>query len=83
MTARLPVSVLATDHPFDQRDPLSDVADAKSALWIFGNEAQGLKDLSQELASNRVQSVAIPMEGQTESLNLSVAAAIVMYAIGQ
>jgi len=62
---------------------LSDVADAKSALWIFGNEAQGLKDLSQELASNGVHSVAIPMEGQTESLNLSVAAAIVMYAIGQ
>jgi TrmH family RNA methyltransferase len=62
---------------------LSKVATAEHALWIFGNEAQGLKDLIEDLASHQVQTVAIPMAGETESLNLSVAAAIVMYAIGQ
>lgn len=48
----------------------------KGSAFVFGNEARGLKD---ETASLCDEYVKIPMPGRAESLNLSVAAAMLMY----
>jgi len=45
--------------------------------WLFGNEAWGLPEELAALADHRV---AIPIHGRAESLNLSTAAAICLYA---
>jgi TrmH family RNA methyltransferase len=45
--------------------------------WIFGNEARGLPDLPSEITT-----VAIPMKGYAESLNVASAAAIVLHSVG-
>jgi TrmH family RNA methyltransferase len=45
--------------------------------WLFGNEAWGLPDDLAALADHRV---AIPIHGRAESLNLSTAAAVCLYA---
>lgn len=45
--------------------------------WLFGNEAWGLPDELAALADHRV---AIPIHGRAESLNLSTAAAVCLYA---
>ena len=45
--------------------------------WLFGNEAWGLPDELAELADHRV---SIPIFGRAESLNLSTAAAVCLYA---
>ena len=45
--------------------------------WIMGNEAWGLPDEDAKLAD---QVVAVPMWGKAESLNLSSAAAVCLYA---
>jgi len=44
--------------------------------FLIGNEAKGLSD---ELSKTAKQYIKIPMEGQLESLNAAVAAAILMY----
>ena len=45
--------------------------------WIMGNEAWGLPEEDARLAD---EVVAVPMWGQAESLNLSSAAAVCLYA---
>ncbi|WP_306433751.1 TrmH family RNA methyltransferase [Modestobacter marinus] len=50
---------------------------AAPVLWLFGNEARGLAPELAALADARVR---IPMRGRAESLNLSVAASICLYA---
>lgn len=45
--------------------------------WLFGNEAWGLPEELAALADHRV---AIPILGRAESLNLSTAAAVCLYA---
>jgi TrmH family RNA methyltransferase len=50
---------------------------AAPVLWLFGNEARGLDRALAALADARVR---IPMRGRAESLNLSVAASICLYA---
>ena len=45
--------------------------------WLFGNEAWGLPDDLAALADHRV---SIPIYGRAESLNLSTAAAVCLYA---
>ena len=47
----------------------------KPAIWIFGNEARGLADFPSNLGID----VSIPMQGKTESLNVSTAATLCMY----
>jgi len=47
------------------------------SAWIFGNEARGLPDLPGEITT-----VAIPMKGFAESLNVASAAAIVLHSVG-
>ncbi|WP_448612914.1 TrmH family RNA methyltransferase [Modestobacter sp. URMC 112] len=50
---------------------------AAPVLWLFGNEARGL---DPGLAAAADARVSIPMRGRAESLNLSAAAAICLYA---
>jgi RNA methyltransferase, TrmH family len=45
--------------------------------WLFGNEAWGLP---AELLALADETVAVPMYGQAESLNLAAAAAVCLYA---
>ncbi|WP_067434485.1 TrmH family RNA methyltransferase [Nocardioides jensenii] len=45
--------------------------------WLFGNEAWGLPEELAALADHRVR---IPITGRAESLNLSTAAAVCLYA---
>ncbi len=45
--------------------------------WLFGNEARGLPEELAALADHRV---SIPILGRAESLNLSTAAAVCLYA---
>lgn len=47
-----------------------------STAFLIGNEANGL---SENIAKKADKLIKIPMEGQVESLNASVAAAILMY----
>jgi RNA methyltransferase, TrmH family len=50
---------------------------ARPTAWLFGNEAWGLPDALAGLADHRVR---IPIHGRAESLNLSTAAALCLYA---
>ena len=50
---------------------------AKPTLWVLGNEAWGLP---AEHASMLDRLVALPIYGRAESLNLSTAAAVLLYA---
>lgn len=50
---------------------------AGPTAWLFGNEAWGLPEELAELADHRVR---IPIHGRAESLNLSTAAAVCLYA---
>ena len=52
-----------------------DVDYEKSAI-VIGNEANGVSNEVLELADEKVK---IPMPGKTESLNASVATAIILY----
>ena len=58
----------------------SEIKYSDRALILIGNEGRGLTDE----ASNRADAlVKIPMQGQVESLNASVAAAILMFELGR
>jgi len=50
------------------------------AMILIGNEGAGLTETATELADTLVK---IPMEGQVESLNAAVAAAILMFELGR
>jgi TrmH family RNA methyltransferase len=50
---------------------------ADQVAWLFGNEAWGLPAEVAALADHRVR---IPIPGRAESLNLSTAAAVCLYA---
>ena len=50
---------------------------ARPVAWLFGNEAHGLAPDLVALADHRVR---IPIHGRAESLNLSTAAALCLYA---
>jgi TrmH family RNA methyltransferase len=58
-------------------DPGTREALAAPTAWLFGNEAWGLPPDLRALAD---QSVAVPIYGRAESLNLAAAAAVCMYA---
>ena len=69
--------VLAADG--DGEADLDESGDllARPTAWLFGNEAWGLPDELAALADHRVR---IPIHGRAESLNLSTAAALCLYA---
>lgn len=58
------------------RDYYDDENYNESTAFIIGNEANGL---TEEISKKADKLVKIPMSGQLESLNASVAAAILMY----
>jgi 23S rRNA (guanosine2251-2'-O)-methyltransferase len=65
---------------------LAAAGDAEQSLWdadltggiafVFGAEGRGLRPLVRRTCD---AAVAIPLAGRTESLNVSVAAALVLY----
>lgn len=71
------LQVLAADGDGEvDLDHADDLLAAPTA-WLFGNEAWGLPPELAELADHRVR---IPIHGRAESLNLSTAAALCLYA---
>ena len=71
------LTVLAADGA-GERDLFEiDELLAGPVAWLFGNEAWGLPAELAALADHRV---AIPIRGRAESLNLSTAAAVCLYA---
>ncbi len=56
---------------------LDDVPLREPTLWLFGNEARGLPASVVEAADENVR---VPIYGRAESLNLSAAAALCLYA---
>lgn len=57
---------------------IQDVSIDQKIAIVMGNELHGLSEEAQEAADMKVK---IPMEGFTESLNLSVSAAICIYEL--
>ena len=74
------LTVLATSGSA-AADDLDDLLDAGAlqgpTAWLLGNEAAGLTDEALALADRTVR---IPVHGRAESLNLSTAAAVCLYA---
>jgi RNA methyltransferase, TrmH family len=70
--------ILAADGNAPRRlDELADTgALAAPTAWLFGNEAWGLPDDLLALAD---ETVAVPIYGRAESLNLAAAAAVCLY----
>ena len=64
-----------TGQPLDQMAPQGVLAGPTA--WLFGNEAWGLPGEILALAD---ETVAVPIYGQAESLNLAAAAAVCLYA---
>ena len=73
------VRVLAADGRAGRSLDDPDVRDRlrEPTAWLFGNEAWGLPP---ELAALADESVAVPIYGKAESLNLAAAAAVCLYA---
>jgi len=69
--------VLAADGGGDVGLFDADALLARPTAWLFGNEAWGLPDQLRDAADHVV---SIPIFGQAESLNLSTAAAVCLYA---
>jgi TrmH family RNA methyltransferase len=61
----------------DAGTPLDECDLTQPTAWLFGNEAWGLPDDAIALADERVR---VPIYGHAESLNLSSAAAVCLYA---
>jgi TrmH family RNA methyltransferase len=71
------LTVLAADGAGEvELDHAGDLL-ARRTAWLFGNEAWGLTPEVAALADHRVR---IPIHGRAESLNLSTAAALCLYA---
>jgi TrmH family RNA methyltransferase len=71
------LTVLAADGDGEvSLDEPGDLLGRRTA-WLFGNEAWGLPPDVAALADHRVR---IPIHGRAESLNLSTAAALCLYA---
>jgi TrmH family RNA methyltransferase len=68
------MQVLAADG--DGGELLPEIDAARPTAWIFGNEAWGLPTTHLEMAD---KSVAVPIFGEAESLNLATAAAVCLY----
>ena len=71
------MQVFATDG--EAGTDLTDLGDdlGRPTAWVMGNEAWGLPSEHLDMAD---RTVAVPIYGQAESLNLATAAAICLYA---
>jgi TrmH family RNA methyltransferase len=77
-TGRNQIQTIATSAKAHQS--LRQTAVQKPALLLLGSEAEGLP---ADILSITDQQITIPMSGTTTSLNLAVAAAILMYELSQ
>ena len=59
-----------------QACPYKEVGDVKCGIFMFGNEGNGIR---QELLSMADQNLYIPLAGTVESLNVSVACAVILF----
>jgi TrmH family RNA methyltransferase len=66
--------VTALEHS----NPYHTVSYAKRTMLVLGNEGNGVTPEVMNLCTNRIM---IPMYGDMESLNVSVAAALCMYKV--
>lgn len=82
ITTLLPAArpLLMSSHA---KKSLLDVDLTLSYISIFGNEARGVEAESLGLSDSEITSIAIPMTGRAESLNLSAAAAIVIFTLSR
>ena len=71
--------IVATSPHKDDFTPEALPLDQKTAL-VFGTELEGLTENAKELAD---AFVTIPMYGFTESLNISVSAALLLYTLSE
>jgi RNA methyltransferase, TrmH family len=73
------LQVFGTDAaaPYTINDLAASGQLAQPTMWVMGNEAWGLPPEHQSLLD---RSVALPLYGRAESLNLSTAAAVFLYA---
>lgn len=73
------LQILAADGAAGRTLPQAAIAGelAGPTAWLFGNEAWGLP---ADVAALADRALAVPIYGQAESLNLSTAAAICLYA---
>jgi tRNA (guanosine-2'-O-)-methyltransferase len=71
--------IIATSPHKDDFTPESLPLDNKTAL-VFGTELEGLTDNAKEVADAYVR---IPMYGFTESLNISVSAALLLFTLSE
>lgn len=62
---------------FDAQDGMESLDLAAPVAWVFGNEAHGFAQLDESVFDH---SVSIPLGGHAESLNVSAAAAICLFA---
>jgi TrmH family RNA methyltransferase len=60
----------------DARVPYTAVEWRNPAALIVGNEAHGASEMARTLADN---SISIPMQARTESLNVAVATAVILF----
>ncbi|RIH64371.1 TrmH family RNA methyltransferase [Mariniphaga sediminis] len=71
--------VATTPHKNDQLLPEFDLTKGKTAI-VFGSELPGISETIQNEADEFLK---IPMSGFTESFNISVSAAIVLYQLSE
>ncbi|EPD30324.1 TrmH family RNA methyltransferase [Gleimia europaea] len=76
------MSLIAADghssvNLFDAQDGMEALDLAAPVAWVFGNEAHGFTQLNDAVFDH---SVSIPLGGHAESLNVSAAAAICLFA---
>ncbi|WP_334333004.1 MULTISPECIES: TrmH family RNA methyltransferase [unclassified Companilactobacillus] len=62
----------------DQAKPYNELAKKDSFALIMGNEAHGV---SQDVLNQADENIYIPILGQAESLNVAVAAGVLMYGL--
>jgi TrmH family RNA methyltransferase len=69
--------VAADGHAVDDLDTATDAGQlAAPTAWVFGSEAHGLPD---DVLTSVDRSLAVPIHGLAESLNLAAAAAVCLY----
>ena len=71
------LAVLGADGSGVPLPSLGDTVLSGQTAWVFGNEAWGMEADTLALVD---QTVAVPLYGQAESLNLATAASVCLYA---